>query len=115
MLNIVEKGQFFITLDEEEGTDGMKNSCREYTLSRSEPESGPRGWIVGSTKIGPVLDVKVCFHKKRYGIEIMIESLFPDTGKSALCTAHVEEVSYPRKGPNCSTRRTMTPYIFAVT
>ena len=28
--------------------------------------------------IGPVLDVKVCFHQGRYGIEVMIESLFRD-------------------------------------
>ena len=31
-LKIVEKEQFFITLDEEEGPDEMKNLCREYTL-----------------------------------------------------------------------------------
>ena len=28
--------------------------------------------------IGPVLDVKVCFYQGRYGVEIMIESLFRD-------------------------------------
>ena len=37
-----------------------------------------RGWILGNTKIGPVLDVKVCFHQGRHGVEIMIESLFRD-------------------------------------
>ena len=30
------------------------------------------------TKIGPVLDVKICYHQKRYGVEIMIESLLGD-------------------------------------
>ena len=35
-----------------------------------------RGWIRGNTKIGPVLDLTVCFDQGRYGIEIMIESLF---------------------------------------
>ena len=34
--------------------------------------------MIGNTKIGPVLDVKVCFHQKRYGIEIMIEPLSRD-------------------------------------
>ena len=29
-------------------------------------------------EIGRVLDVKVCFHQRRYGIEIMVESLFRD-------------------------------------
>ena len=37
-----------------------------------------RGWILGDTKTGPVLDVKVCVHQGRYGIEVMIESLFRD-------------------------------------
>ena len=38
-LKIVEKGQFFITLDEEGGPDEMKNLCRECTLPRSEEAS----------------------------------------------------------------------------
>ena len=37
-----------------------------------------RGWIRGNTKIGPLLDVKICCHQGRYGVEIMIESLFRD-------------------------------------
>ena len=37
-----------------------------------------RGWILGHTKIGPLLDVKVCVHQGRCGIEVMIESLFRD-------------------------------------
>ena len=28
--------------------------------------------------IGPVLDMKVCYHQERCGIEVMIESLFRD-------------------------------------
>ena len=43
-----------------------------------EKASRARGWIIGNTKIGPVLDVKVCLHQERYGIEILIESLFRD-------------------------------------
>ena len=50
-LKIVEKGQFFIALDEEEGPDEMKNLCREYTLPRSEEASRVRGRILGNTKI----------------------------------------------------------------
>ena len=37
-----------------------------------------RGWIRGNTKVGPVLDVKVCLHQERYGFEIQVESLFRD-------------------------------------
>ena len=38
-LKIVEKGQFFSTLEEEEGPDEMKNPCREFSLLRSEEAS----------------------------------------------------------------------------
>ena len=73
-----EKGQFFIALDEE-GPDDVKTWSREYTFSRrSEETSRVGGWIRGNTKIGPVLDVKVCYHQGRYGVETMIESLFRD-------------------------------------
>ena len=73
----IDKGQFFITLDGE-GLADMKPSCREYTLPRSEETSRVRGCIRGNTKIGPVRDVNVCYHQGRYGVEIMIESLFRD-------------------------------------
>ena len=35
-----------------------------------------RVWIRGITKIGPVLDVNVYCHQGRYGVEVMIGSLF---------------------------------------
>ena len=62
----IDKGQFFITLDEG-GPDDVKTSCREHTPYlevRKLPD----------TQTGPVLDVKVCKHQGRYGVEIMIES-----------------------------------------
>ena len=77
-LKIVEKGQFFITLDGQEGPNEMKNLCRECTLPQNEKASRAKGWILGDTKIGPVLDVKVRLHQDRYGIEMLIESLFRD-------------------------------------
>ena len=73
----IEKGQFFITFDDE-ALDEMTGSCREYTLPRSEESSHVRGRIRRNTKIGPILDVKVYFHQGRYGVEIMIESFFRD-------------------------------------
>ena len=33
-----------------------------------------KGWIRGNTKVGPALEVPVCHHQGRYGIEIMINS-----------------------------------------
>ena len=73
----VEKGQYFTTLDDDQ-LDRLNGSCREYTFTRSDQSSQVKGWIRGNTKIGPILDVKVCYHQGRYGVEIMIESLFRD-------------------------------------
>ena len=56
----------------------MQNLCREYTLLRSEEASRVREWILGNTRISPVLDVKFCFHQGRYGTEVMLGSLFRD-------------------------------------
>ena len=73
----IERGQIFITPDDD-APDETKGSCRECTLPRSEESSRVRGWILGNTKIGPVVDVNVCHHQGRYGVELMIESLFRD-------------------------------------
>ena len=77
-LKSVEQGQFFITLDAEKGPNEMKNLCREDTQSRNEKASRAKGWRKGNRKICPVMDAKVCLHQERYGIEILIESLFRD-------------------------------------
>ena len=73
----IEKGQFFITFYDD-ALGGLKGSCREYTLRRSEESSHVRWWIRGNTRIGRVLDVKVCYHQGRYGMEIMSGSLYRD-------------------------------------
>ena len=64
----------------------VANSARRFLLGRcsfwgpgSEKKFRVRGGVLGNTKIGPVLDVKVCLHQKRYGIEIMVEDLFRDS------------------------------------
>ena len=49
-LKIVEKGQFFIKFDEEEGPNEINNLCREYTLHRIEEASRVRGWILETPK-----------------------------------------------------------------
>ena len=54
----------------------MKNLCREHTRPRNEKGTVARGLIVGGAKI--VLYVKICRHQDRYGIEILVESLFRD-------------------------------------
>ena len=37
-----------------------------------------KGWILKNTRIGPVLDIKVCRHENRYSIEVLVQSLFQD-------------------------------------
>ena len=54
-----EKGQFFITLDDDDAPDDTKGSCREYTLPRGGEPSHMSEWIRGNTKIGPFLDVRM--------------------------------------------------------
>ena len=72
----IEKGHFFITLDDD-ALDDVKGPCpRVYFTSKWGII--PRGCIRGNTKIGSVLDVKVWYHQGRYGVEIMIESFFRD-------------------------------------
>ena len=71
------RGQFFTTLDDAE-LDKWGGSCREYTSLRDNAASKVKGWICGNTKIGPAWEVAVGHHQGRYGIEIMIESLFGD-------------------------------------
>ena len=55
----IEKGQFFITFDDDT-FDKLMESCREFILSRSDESSQVKRWIFRNTKIGPVLDVVVC-------------------------------------------------------
>ena len=56
----------------------MVNLCREYTLPRDDLRTRARGWIRKNTKIGPVLNIHVCYHEDRYSIDIQVRSLFQD-------------------------------------
>ena len=57
VLKTVVGGQNFATIDEAELAKlNCPGSCREYTLPRDDDISKAKGWIRGSTKIGPVLD-----------------------------------------------------------
>ena len=53
-------------------------ACREYTLSREDEASQPKGWIQGNTKIGPVLEVATSYLLGKYGVEVRIMSLNRD-------------------------------------
>ena len=51
---------------------------RIHNASMRKEDSSVRGWIRKNTRIGPVLDVKVCRHEDRYSMEVLIEFLFQD-------------------------------------
>ena len=53
-------------------------ACREYTLPRDDGSSQPRGWIQGTQKIGPVLEVTTSGLHGKHGVEIGIWSLNGD-------------------------------------
>ena len=79
-LSVVEIGQYFMTKDNEEQFYAM--ACREYTLSRNDRSSQPKGWIQGETKIGPVLEVTTSCLYGKHGVEIIIWSLSEDNTHS---------------------------------
>ena len=63
-------------------------ACREYTLPREESTSQPKGWIQGSTKIGPVLEVTTSCLYGKHGVEIRIWSLSEDNTHSWVRISH---------------------------
>ena len=76
-LKLVDRGQYFFTLDTEEG-QVMQHLCREYTMPRNQKKTRARGRILKNTRIGPVLDIKVCHHEDESTIEVPVKSLFLD-------------------------------------
>ena len=85
-LNVIEIGQYFMTKDT--GEQFYAKACREYTLPRSDGSSQPKGWIQGSTKIGPVLEVATCCLHGKYGVEIRIMSMNKDNSHSWVRISH---------------------------
>ena len=47
-------------------------------MPQNEKGTLKRGWILKDTRIGQVLNIKVCYHDDRYSIEVQIPSLFED-------------------------------------
>ena len=63
-------------------------ACREYTLSREDEASQPKGWIQGNTKIGPVLEVGTSYLHGKYGVQIRIWSLNKNNTHSWVRVSH---------------------------
>ena len=72
-LKLVESGQHFYTLETEEGQQMQHTRCLEMRRRLIV-----RGWIRKNTRIGPVLNTKVCHHEEQYTIEVLVKSLFQD-------------------------------------
>ena len=56
----------------------MQHWCREYTMPRNEKRTRARGWIRKDTRIGPVLNIKVCYRNEQQSTEVQVPSLFQD-------------------------------------
>ena len=78
--SVVEIGQYFMTKDN--GEQFYAKACSKHTLPRSDGSSQPKGWIQGSTKIGPVLEVTTSCLYGKHGVEIKIWSLSEDNTQS---------------------------------
>ena len=81
-MRIVEVGQYFMTKDTGDFRQFLSVACREYTLTRDDPASQPKGWIQGIMRIGPVLEVTTSFQNYKYGIEIQVWSVGQDNSQS---------------------------------
>ena len=77
-LKLVEREQYFYTLETEEGQQ-MQHLSPEYTLFRNEKLTRLRG---SNTRIGPVLHIKVCYRDEKYSVEVQVPSLFQDNTAS---------------------------------
>ena len=85
-IHVVEIGQYFMTKDT--GEQFFARACREYTLPRSDESSQPKGWIQGTTRIGPVLEITTSCPNGKHGIEIRIWSLSEDNSQSWVRISH---------------------------
>ena len=81
-MRVVEVGQYFVTKNTGDCRQFQSVACHEYTLLRDDRASQPKGWIQGSMRIGPVLEVTTSFQHFKYGIEIRIKSVNQDDSHS---------------------------------
>ena len=73
---VAETRQDFHTLDTERLQ--KKDLYREYTMPQNEKRTRIRRWMFKNMRIGPVLNIRVCFRDDRYSIEVQIPPLFED-------------------------------------
>ena len=72
----VKPNDFFITKPSlSDGHGGIETQCKEYKLSRSDPQTRIHCKIPGGTKIGPVIEVRVVRIVGIYGPEAAVPSI----------------------------------------
>ena len=59
-----------------------QSSCREYKLLRDQKGTKAKRWIQNNVRFGPVSDINICNHKRRYSIEVQVQFLFKDQFES---------------------------------
>ena len=75
-LTEVEINAYFVSRQNiDDGWRGIDTQCKEYTFSRSDPNSRNYCKIPGETKIGPVKDVRVVKIAEIHGTEIEVPSI----------------------------------------
>ena len=47
-------------------------------VPRNDRKTHAKGWFLKKTRIGPVLDTKVCHQEEQYTIEVLVQSLFQE-------------------------------------
>ena len=79
----------FVLVDQRDnGEQFYAKACCEYTFPRSDGSSQPQGWIQGSTKIEPVLEVTTSCLYHKHGVEIRFCSLSEDKTQSCVRNSH---------------------------
>ena len=81
-----------------------------------EKKTRAKGWIRKNTRIGPVLDIKVCHHEDRYGIVILVESLIQASwvrivngiAKYVTESMHIKDEEHRASGRTCCQSKTTT-------
>ena len=70
-LKRVEVGQYLMTKHTDEFLQFAEPvTFREFSLPRDDKSTGPKGWIQGNTRIGPVLEVTTGYLQGKHGVEI---------------------------------------------
>ena len=88
-VHVVEVGQYFMTKDTGDFRQFRSVACREYTLSRDDQSSQPKGRIQGNTRNGPVLEVTTSYMYGKHGIEIRVWSVGSVLGQNILCNKQI--------------------------